>query len=237
VTTEDGVSPWSVRIPAMLNVLLPGVYAWGATVAAPALVSGLWALLAAASALLALLLGVGIHPVAPRLGRGLGILAFTGLSMLTWALARPALALDRLDPIRACLGGFGWTLTAIGWGSLAGPVPSAVAESATAPSADLLPRKRLPLVRNVLVLGVALAGAFAATGTAWTVERQEPSLLAHAAAGLAALGLVTVGGIVVAERRQGRPPLEPRARLRGAAGGLVLLALGLLGGLLWALLA
>ncbi len=225
----------AVRLASAANVLLPGTYAWGATVASPGFASGVGARVAAGVAIAALWLGAGLAPFWPRVGRALGITVFAGASLLTWTLAREAIAVDRIDVVRGCLGGLGWSLTMLGWGALRIEGPASP-ENTDASQAPLEPRRSLPITSRLL-LGVAFVGAVGPLVAAWSVARAEHALLAQAAAVLAAIALVTVGGLAAVDGEQARTAGEPMVRLRGAGGGLVLLILGLSGGLLWSLFA
>lgn len=229
------VTSMAVRLASAANVLLPGTYAWGATVASPGFASGGGARVAAGAALAALWVGAGLAPFYPRVGRALGITVFAGASLLTWTLARDAISVERIDAVRGCLGGLGWLLTMLGWGAMRAEagVPAGNAHARPSP---LEPRRSLPLTSWLLV-GVAFSAAAGPLVAAWSVARAEHALLAQAAAVLAAIALVTVGGLAAVERNQASPVGAPSVRLRGARGGLALLVLGLSGGLLWRLFA
>ncbi|MBN2191624.1 MAG: hypothetical protein JW751_02310 [Polyangiaceae bacterium] len=226
--------PWWSRLAPLANVLAPGIYAWGATVAAPAFGGdgGLGSRLMALAALVALVAGAALALCHPPLGRGVGIAGFALLSLLTWVMVRDSLAVDRIDPVRGCLGGLGWMLTAIGWGGLR-TEESAPEEQDMAVS-PLEPRKRLA-ASTWLVLAIAFAGALGPLVMAWSVDRTEHALLAQTVAVLAAIGMATAGGLVAVDRLSIRVPVESGARLRHARLPLALLIFGLGGGLLWSL--
>src|SRR6185436_2282595 len=80
------------------NVLLPGVYAWAATVLNPALPRGapVLARIVAAAALISLVTGVAVGRRRPALGRALGLQTFVALCLLAWVLLGPAVSVDRL---------------------------------------------------------------------------------------------------------------------------------------------
>ncbi|GEM_PF-849949 len=221
------------RLASAATVLLPGTYAWGATVAVPGFTSGPGARVAAGAALGALWLGAGLAPFRPRLGRALGITVFGGASLFTWILARDAVAVERIDAVRGCLGGLGWLLTVLAWGAVRadGGAPEGGADVG---SSRLEPRRLLPR-STWLLLGVAFAAAAGPLMAAWSVVRAEHALLAQTAAVLAAIGLISAGGLAAAERDPTLAPGAPDLRLRNAWGTLTLLILGLAGGLLWSL--
>jgi len=217
------------------TVLLPGTYAWGATVASPGFSSGLGARVAAGAALGALWLGAVLAPFRPSLGRALGITVFAGASLGTWILSREVIAVDRIDAVRGCLGGLGWLFTVLAWGAVR-PDGGAPDGGAEVRSARLEPRRSLPW-STWLLLGVAFAAAAGPLTAAWSVVRAEHALLAQSAAVLAAIGLIHFGGLAAAEREPTLAPGEPTLRLRTSWGTLTLLVLGLAGGLLWSLFA
>lgn len=226
------------RTAALSGVLLPGVYAWSATVAAPAFDhGGLTTVGPALAALLALGAGVALVRRAPRVGRALGVLGFAVLSAATWCGLGDELSVEWLDPWRGGFGALGWLLMAQGWGGLSTgsrePPSEAPREGAGFP---LEPRRRLPATIGSLLVA-ALLGAIGPLAAAWTVTRPEHAFMAHATAVLAAIGMLTVGGTVALTRLTAPVVALPALRLRGAASALTLLVVGLAGGLLWALLA
>ncbi len=219
------------------NILLPGVYAWAATVVVPTWTPGSPVLArgTAVGALALLLVGPFLAAARPRLGRGVGVLGFVAASLLTWALCPLALAIDRLDPVQACLGGLGWTLFAFGWG--------AVRDVATVPEDDPNVVRGTPLrARGALPTGAfvvfvaSLLGAAAPLVVAWRVTRPSHALLAHAAAVLCAVAVVSVGIEVAVARTGSRTERLPGQRMRLAARPLVVLALLLALGVIWRLL-
>src|SRR5260221_839676 len=91
------------------NVLLPGLYAWAATALYPAQVRGApnVSRLAAFAALVSLVSGVAVGPRRPSLGRALGLYGFVALCALTLLSLGQLVAIDRLEPTNAALGGLG----------------------------------------------------------------------------------------------------------------------------------
>jgi hypothetical protein len=216
------------------NILLPGLYAWLTTVAYPATQRGAsgFAKVTAFAALLALVSGPIVALERPRIGRAIGLLSFVGLSLATWLALGSLLGIQRLEPMRASLGSVGWALFAFGWGDVrrAGSVPE--------DDPNFLPGPRLPardkappLAMAVFLLGVL--GAMVPLFLAWRELRPRHALLAHAAALLWAVALVTAAARI-AVGRSALERVEPaRLRVSAAVRPLVLLTLALGLGLLW----
>jgi hypothetical protein len=206
------------------NVLLPGVYAWAATVLYPASPRGtpFLARIVASLALASLVAGVALGRLRPALGRALGLSTFVALCLLAWVLLGPAISVDRLEPVRAALGGFGWVLFAFGWGGSREPEHVPEDDPRALPGEALSPRGRLP-PGTMLVLGLATAGAAFPLVLAWRVTRSAHALFAHAVAITCAVALVSAGA-EVAVRRGRWAPVEPVARRLGqAAASLAIL--------------
>jgi hypothetical protein len=222
------------RFAVHANVALPGLYAWVTTVTYPG--AGHQAELARATAygaLAALLVGALLVQHRPRWARAVGVLGFVALCVATWVLLGPALDVQRLNPIRAACGAFGWALFALGWGS-ARLAPAHIEESGPA-SHQLSARGGLPSGAG-LVLALGALAAFAPWVWAWTVERPEHAVLAHAAALLGAIALVGAAGRIALEREPRGPATAARVRLRMAVGPLAALAFVAVAGLVWAVL-
>ncbi len=224
----------SYKLAARANMLLPGVYAWLITVASPAAHRGapLAARVTAMAALVALVAGPLIVFERPRLARGLGVLAFVGLSVTTWVLLGPLIGVEHLEPLRACLGLVGWALFAFGWGAVRriGSIPE---DDPHVIRGDPLPaRGQLPW-STFFVYSIGLVGAVVVLVLAWQVVRPAQALLAHAAALVAAIALAGTAARVALERGRSRSAAVPRSRLNAAARPLAmaLLLLGL--GFVW----
>ena len=225
------------HLATQANILLPGLYAWVATIVVPAFSresSGV-ARLTAVLAFALLVTGPFLAGVHPRVGRGVGVLGFVGLALITWALCPLAIAIDRVDPVEAALGGLGWMLFAFGWGAVrdAGSVPEDDPHAVV--GTPLKPRGALP-TGALLVFVASLLGAGAPLAMAWRVARPQHALLAHAVAALCAVAMVTVGIEVAVARTEKRVERASVQRLRSAVRPLTALALVVAVGALWWLL-
>lgn len=216
------------------STVLPGLYAWLATVLLPSVnhrapssarVTALFALLA----LLAAPVFVGARPL---LGRALGIFGFIGCSLLTWLLLGTGLLRNPGDPLLSALGAVAFTLYALGWGSLRrrGVVPEDAPNVILGPS--LQPRAR-PHPLAPFVFGLILVGALLPVLLAFRVLEPERGLLAHAVGILAAISTITVGARVATGLGQRRALPVSAERLNAAAIPLALLALLFGLGFLW----
>jgi hypothetical protein len=219
------------------NILLPGLYAWVATVVVPAFAresSGV-ARLTAVLALAVLVTGPFLASIHPRVGRGVGVFGFAGLALITWALCPLAVAIDRIDPIEACLGGVGWMLFAFGWGAVrdVGTIPED--DPHVVSGTPLRARDTLP-TGALLVFVASLLGAGAPLAMAWRVARPQHALLAHAVAVLCAVAMVTVGIEVAVARTERRVERAPGQRMRTAARPLTVLVILVAAGVIWWLL-
>lgn len=213
---------------ALAAVLLPGLYAWGATVAWPVFTTraaSLPARVGAIGAALSLFLGLALARRHPVLGRAVGVLGCMGCAAISWGALGNVLRVPPLDPVRAALGALAWGLFALGWGAFPGPLARQQGEPAAA--ARLPSRGQLsPWIRLgfVLLVGVAVALPL----LAWRVERPGVALLAQAVALAASVGLLNVGTRVLL--------LRPNAVRRGPLLGVALcIAWFLAGALLWLL--
>jgi hypothetical protein len=226
VLVDAGVSWRETR--ALAAVLLPGLYAWGATVAWPAFTTAgasLPARLGAGGAAIALFLGLGLARRHPVLGRAVGVLGCLGCSAISWGALGNVLRVPPLDPVRAALGALAWGLFALGWGAFPGTLGRLVAEPTAA--ARLPSRGQLSLsTRAGFVLLVCVAVALPLL--AWRVERPGVALLAQAMALAASVGLLNVGTRVLL--------LRPNSVRRPPVLGVALCVAWLLAGaLLWLL--
>lgn len=218
------------------DLLVPGLYAWGVTVAWPASqrLAPLEAKLFALAALVALVVGAGLAFAWPPLGRALGIWMFLLACVASWAKVTPALFLARLDPLQGTLGAFGWGLFAWSWARQhRAPAPSAV--EAGPPST---PRQKLP-AHLPIVFGLLAAAAAVPMILAWWVRGLERALLAHVVALAAAIALVSAAAELVNASVRGRRGGERPGsglRLAGALPALIALIVVAVAGAAWGLL-
>lgn len=211
------------------------MYAWIATVLLPAFSqpAPVLARACALSALLALFVGVALLVRAPSWGRAVTLVGFVGLSAVTWVTLDEALRPDRMEPVRAALGGIGWMLFAFGWGAVRSPGDVPEQDPHVISAAPLEPRASHNWV-GTLAFGLASGLALLVWALAFRVA-DERALVAHAAALACAVALVTVGARVSVELGRSHPQPRPTARLNAASTALAgLLVLGMLGLLLWA---
>ena len=211
-------------------VLLPGLYAWGATVAWPAFsrrAASLPARVGAIAALVALLAGLALARRYPVVGRATGVLGCLGCSAIAWGALGNTLRGAELDPVRAALGALAWGLFALGWGSFpARLVP--VEELESAGLGRLQPRGRLPLGMRLGFVALVFF-ALALPLLAWRVERPGVALLAHAVALAGSVGLLNVGTRILLARPNSAHQSAPRLWLLLCVGWF------LFGALLWLL--
>jgi hypothetical protein len=230
-TPQARVSPFDL-VARRAYMVLPGLYAWGTTVATPAGAAGasLWVRTSALVALVALLVGPFLIPERARLGRAIGVHGFVGFCLLTWVLLGGALSVQRLDPLRALLGALGWMLFAFGWGSVRelGHVPEE--DPHALPGPPLSRRGRLPPLATAL-FALALLGALAPMLAAWRVARPTHALMAHSVAMLCAILVLSAGARLAVERDTWRAP-PPERRFLASMRPLSVLALTLVLGLM-----
>lgn len=215
------------------NLLLPGVYAWASTVLYPVTLRGAGAAarVSAGAALASLVAGSLLNTRSAELGRGFGLHGFVGASAATWVLLSGLVGVDRLEPMKAALGGIGWVLFAFGWGALRKPTSVPEDDPHVLPGEPLRPRGSLP-TGAVLVLAAAVAGAVPPVFFAWRVTRADHALFAQAVAILCSIGLVSTGAEVAVRRGRWAPVEPPLRRLSQATIPLAALGIVLLAGLI-----
>jgi len=217
--TDAGPSParqpwWLHSLGGFAAILLPGVYAWGATVAFPTLSAKApspVARIAALLALVALILGPWIARRWLITGRAIGVLAFAGLSAAAWGALGDELRAPRLEPVRSALGALAWGLFALGWGNFPSRTRLPEDDPHALLASRLPPRARVP-IGTQMAFGALLLVSVALPSLAWRVEREGVALLAHALALAAAVALFSVGSRVLfapasAERERSSPRL------------------------------
>ncbi|HEY0468937.1 MAG TPA: hypothetical protein VGC79_32315 [Polyangiaceae bacterium] len=216
------------------NTVLPGLYAWATTVLSPSFNRGApsSARVSAFFALLSLLAAPLFVRTRPLLARALGIFGFIGGALLTWLLLGAGLVRDPGDPLLSAIGAVGFTLHALGWGSLRrrGVVPEDAPN--VIQGAPLQPRAR-PHPLAPFVFGLIIVSSLLPVFLAFRVLEAERSLFAHAVAILAAILTITVGARVATGLGQRRPLPASGERLNAAAVHLALSALLFGLGFLW----
>lgn len=222
----------SSGLVAQANLLLPGLYAWSVTVAIPVrrepaspLAHGF-----AAAALVALLGSVLGLRRDLRVARGFGIFGVPGLSLATWVvLSLSVVRRPWWDPLLGWLGGLGWVLYALGWGTACqarDQTDSGATVQRALPARGRLPWGAAP------VLAVGVTGGLAALGFGWASVSRAHGLLAQAVALLSAVALTQVAALVAVRLGTASDSARPAVRIRAAAGPLLVLGLLLLVGLL-----
>ena len=223
------------RVSTQANVLLPGTYAWLATVAWPTATAGAprasW--LSCGAALLLLVLGAAVAPLRPRIGAWLGIVGFVSTSVATWLLLGSALDHVRPEPVEATLGGVGWVLYVLGWGSLRETRWSSDTSPVDRPG-SLSPRHQ-PARGAGAVIAAAAVAACSVLFWAWSVAPPAHGLLAQAAAVGCSLWLVTAA-TRIALAWGGRRKKSAQAGWRAPPLGNLVVIIALIAlGLLWTL--
>lgn len=229
-----GTNGSSIAGPVRLNLLVSGAYAWAVTVAIPAIGTGVLPVVCALCAFIALVGGVLLSYRFSDFGRLLTMVGFVGLCCVTWLLMGDALNVASLEPVRSALGGLGWMVFALGWGSVRQPGSVPEEHPRFVRDAEpLLPRRALP--RGTLpVFGLAVLSALAPWLAAWSVARREHGLLAHALGLGAAIWMLVSGSHIAVALGANRLFPRPKSRIMSAAAGLAwACALIAIGALYW----
>jgi hypothetical protein len=221
---------------ASAQASVPGLYAWGVTVAPAAWARGGSAVskVAAVVAVLALVGGVVGERLLGGRGRVLSLWAFVLSSALAWSAAPAALGPLRIDAPRGIAGMLGWALFAF---ASAAPALQGAGDDVAGRLVDdaLLPPRR-GLSRGdatYVAMGAIIAAVLQLVG--WRVPTPERALLVRfvaLAAGLAVIGAATD---VALARHSPRAARSRARRLRRAMAALVVLALLGFTGILFAL--
>jgi hypothetical protein len=187
------------ELGGVATILLPGTYAWGATVAWPAFAvpgGSPVAKLAAGLAAALLFSGPLVARRHPRSGRALGVLGFVGASAAAWGALDGAIRPPQLDTVRAALGALAWGLFALGWGTFPGRTRLPEDDPHAVLTGRLPPRARLPRA-VVSSFAALLLVSLALPLLAWRVERPGVALLAHAVALAGSVALLGIGSRVL----------------------------------------
>jgi hypothetical protein len=224
---------------AALNPLLPGLFAWWIAIAGPAFggPAPIVSRVCAGLALSACVAGPLVAAKKAQLGRALGILGFICLCSSAWLTAPSGLFSRRLDPVLGFVALGAFALFGVGWGAfelesiVSGATERTDAEASdpmAAPSSPLpgpaLPF-RLHISRALVFFALAVVAAFALLSASTLAAERERGILAEAAAGAAALGLIAAGAMVAerpsaapsAQKDQERTRVRPRIPLSALA--------------------
>ena len=169
----------------ILDVAIPGLYAWVVTVAWPlrAPDTNVWAYAFAGIALLSL--GASCLLVASRLRlwSAISVGTLISASATTWFL------LGAEMQSLGILGSLGWAAFAIGWVRASGTYELGGGTGAAVLA--LAPRREVGWSARLLV-GIGVVGALIGLALAWRIEGRERALLGHAIALLGALQVLTI---------------------------------------------
>jgi hypothetical protein len=212
---------------------VPGIYAWGVTVAPAAWSRGASPLAKAASMVALSMLGAGVL-CEPRWGLRARVASFWGFvlaSATAWSLAPVAMSAVRIDAPRGLAGMFGWGLFAFVSAAPVLPAPS-VREDPMDDS-RLVPRRKLPIGNSTYIaLGVLMAVLLQAVG--WTVAGPERALLVRFVSLVAGLSLIGCATQLALVRHAPRAVPSRARRFRRAMAAMVALGIFILAGLLFA---
>lgn len=218
---------------AAAQATVPGVYAWGVTVAPAAWAHGSSTVAKVASilALLALAGGVAGERRWGGTARVFSLWGFVLACALTWSATPAAFAPLRIDAPRGIAGMVGWGLFALA--SAAPALQGRREEERITDDQPLRPRKGLARGDALyLAFGALAAGVLQLFG--WHVATPERALLVRFVGVAAGLGIIGAATEVALARHKKRVASPTMRRLRRAM--YLLVALGLLGmtGLLFA---
>lgn len=190
-TSEKSLLARVSELGASAQASIPGLYAWGVTVASCAWSKGApWQTrVVALGGPLVLLASVFVDKDRPAVARHLAVWGLVLSSLLVWALVPAAMGPSRFDTTRGVLGMLGWAMFA--FASAAPAFPRTEAEESR-----VVERGRLePRLRGArkdapfLAIGIALTVALQCIG--WGIEPRERALLVRLytiVAGMAVLG-------------------------------------------------
>lgn len=173
-----------LRLRPVLDVAIPGLYAWVVTVIVPIHQKDAhgWPLILAWLGIICLAATSGLVATHWRSWSAVSVAMFIMASAGVWFLIAP------FEVTLGFLGTLGWASFAIGWVRAA--ETSVVLSGKAAQRIDLSARYQLPLP-SWLMLGTGLVGSLAALALAWNIEGRERAVLGQAVAVLGALVLMT----------------------------------------------
>jgi hypothetical protein len=230
----EGIFQRMSAMGAAAQASVPGVYAWGVTVAPVAWSRGATALskVAALVALAALFGGIAGERFAAGKGRMASMWGFVLACAVAWSAAPAALGPLRIDAPRGAAGMIGWALFALA--SAAPALQGRREVDRIAPAEDLAPRKGITRGDAAYVLGGALAAALLQF-VGWRGATAERSLLVRFAALATGLAIVGAAADIALARHLSRSRRPSSRRMRGAMATLVVLAILGFVGVLFAL--
>jgi hypothetical protein len=216
---------------AAAQASVPGVYAWGVTVAPCAWARGASLVGKVAAVVALLMLGAGMLGERRWGGRARAVLlwGFVVASAVVWSAAPAGLNPLRMDAPRGLAGMLAWALFAF---ACATPALAPLAEGERGiDEVQLAPRQRVRPGDAAYIAGGGLLAAVLQVG-GWTIAGGERSLLVRfvaLAAGLAVIGAATE---IALARHLPRAATLRSHRLRRAMTALVVLGILALAGLL-----
>jgi hypothetical protein len=220
-------------VGAAAQASVPGVYAWGVTVAPSAWARG--SSLGAKAAAIAALLTLGAGVVGERGwgggARTLSLWGFVLASATTWLLSPAGLTSLRMDALPGLAGMLGWALFAFASAAPALRAPPAETRERVPDDALLAPHRRPVFGDAIYVAGGALAaGVLQVLG--WRIGSPERALLVRFIALAAGLAIIGAAVEIALERHAPRIVPSRRRRLRRAMAALVALGILAMAGLL-----
>lgn len=168
----------------LLDIAIPGLYAWVVTVAVPVRQKDAegWPLAFCCFALLCLMATGALLNSRWQDWSPVTTVGFVGCSASVWLL------LDPFDASLGFLGSLGWAGFAVGWVRAVETAKDEVAGGA-AHRIELLPRHRASVLAR-LIVGAGLLGAMLLVFLAWQIEGRERALAGHSVAVFGALSLL-----------------------------------------------
>jgi hypothetical protein len=218
-------------VGAAAQATVPGVYAWGVTVAPGAWARGAPTLARAGAVAALVMLALGVFGERRWDGRtrAASLWGFVAACAVSWCAAPAGLSPVRMDASRGMAGVLGWALFAFVW---AAPAVKTRDSEDRAPDAPAMrASQRTTRADVVYVAGGALVAALLES-VGWRIAGAERALLGRfvgLAAGLAVIGASTE---IALQRHAPRSVPSGARRLRRALAALVSLAILVLAGLL-----
>ena len=179
------------ELGASAQASIPGLYAWGVTVASCAWSRGVpWQTrVVALGGPLVLLASVLVDKDRPAVARHLSVWGLVVSSILVWALVPSAVGPSHFDTTRGVLGMLGWAVFA--FASAAPAFPRTESEEARIIERGRLEPRHRGARKDVPFLLVGIVGAVALQAIGWGIEPRERALFVRlytVAAGMAVLG-------------------------------------------------